>query len=217
MYYEHGALSPREEAFCRAYVLDVKRNGTQAVISAGLTENRESARVMAARLLARISVKAYIRELEREALEAAGVKSREMAAAVMREYMRIAFSDITDVIHISPSSEDPGRGDALEELARLNGGQRVIDFGETIAVPTTNLSSDVTAAIKNISVKRSAKTGMFEGIDVSMHDKLNALRVLAEASGLIKNAVALNDGAGGPVAIRWIGGDGGKSDGDGAA
>jgi predicted O-methyltransferase YrrM len=212
---EHGTLSAREEAFCREYVRDIKRNGTQAVISAGLTENRESAAVMAARMLRNVSVKARIRELEREALEAAGVKSREMAAAVMREYMRIAFSDITDVVHISPSSEDPGRGAALEELARLNGGQHVIDFGETIAVPTTNLSSDVTAAIKNISVKRSAKTGLFEGMDVSMHDKLNALRVLAEASGLVKNAVALDAGAGGPLVIRWAGEKGGKSDGDG--
>jgi phage terminase small subunit len=198
----YGGLSPKEEAFCRAYVADVKRNGTQAAIDAGLTKNRETACVTASRLLRKIKIKARVRELEREGLEAAGVKSQEMAAAVIREYMRIAFSDITDIIHISPSSGDPERANVLEELARLNGGQRVIDFGETLIVPTTGMPASVTAAIKNISVKYNAKTGMPE-VDVSLHDKMNALRILAEASGMIKNTVALTGGEGGPLVISW--------------
>jgi hypothetical protein len=198
----YGSLSPREEAFCRAYVCDVKRNGTQAAIEAGLTENRKSAAEMARRLLRKIETKSRIRELEREALEAAGVRSREMAAAVMREYMRIAFSDITDVIHVSPSYDDPERGASLAAVARLNGGQHVLDFGETIVAPTTHLPSDVTAAIKSISVRYN-KNGNPEGFDVSTHDKLSALRVLAEASGLIKNTVALTDGEGQPLTVRW--------------
>jgi predicted O-methyltransferase YrrM len=212
-----GGLSPREEAFCQAYVCDIKRNGTQAAIDAGLTENRKSAAEMASQLLRKIEVKARIRELEREALEAVGIKSPEMAAAVMREYMRIAFSDITDVIHISPSPDDPERGAVLAELARMNGGQRVIDFGETLIVPTANLPSGVTSAIKNISVKYHAKTGAAEGIDISMHDKLNALRVLAEANGMIKNQLALTDGDGGPIAMRWTTEDEGANDEPGAA
>ena len=194
-------LKPREEAFCRAYVADAKRNATKAAIEAGYTEN--SAATTGYRLLRNVQVKSRIRELEREALEASGYKLEHVGAAVMREYVRLAFSDVTDVIHISPDRSDPRREEVLEQVAKMNGGQHVIDFGEMLIVPTVDLPSDVTAAIKSIK-SNYGKKGRFEGYEVTMHDKLNALRVLAEASGVIKNQLALTAPEGGSIAIRWM-------------
>jgi phage terminase small subunit len=189
-----------QEAFCQAYVADASRNATKAAVAAGYSE--KTARTQASMLLTRLNIKARIRELEREALRNAGYDPSAMSAAVMREYVRIAFSDITDVIHVSPGRDDPDREQSLRELAELNGGQRVLDFGETLVVPTVGLPSDATAAIKGIKCSYG-KSGFFEGFEISLHDKMNALRVLAEASGVIKNTLALTGSEGGPVALRW--------------
>jgi phage terminase small subunit len=54
----------REEKFCQAYVVDL--NGTSAVIAAGYTDNRESARAMAPLILAKVSVQQRIEELSRQ-------------------------------------------------------------------------------------------------------------------------------------------------------
>jgi len=192
----------RQERFCQEYVADPKRNGTQAAIAAGYTENRDSAAVQASRLLSSVKIKARIRELEREALATAGYSADAMRAMVMREYVRLAFSDISDFYHVSPDEDDPERRRVLDDLAALHGGQRVLDFGEVIVVPTTALPSDITAAIKTVKCNYSPK-GRFLGFEVAMHDKLAALRVLAEASGVIKNELALTDPNGEPLTIRW--------------
>lgn len=57
----------REERFCHEYVIDL--NGTRAAIASGFTENRASARVIAARLLADVNVKARIDQLTKEQLQ----------------------------------------------------------------------------------------------------------------------------------------------------
>ncbi|MDR1651864.1 MAG: terminase small subunit [Synergistaceae bacterium] len=200
---EGRGLGAMEESFCQAYTSDAKRNATQAALSAGYSE--KTAGVQACQLLKRLKIKARIRELEREALRSAGYGHEEVQAAVMREYIRIAFSDVTDIIHISPGGDDPNREEILRELAGLSGGQKILDFGDTLVVPSPGLSSDVTAAVKSIKVNRG-RDGAFDGFDISMHDKLAALRVLAEASGLVKNQISLADAEGGPVTVkmRWM-------------
>ena len=194
-------LKPKHEAFCQAYVADPKRNATKAAIAAGYKEN--SAAVTVCRILKKANIRSRIRELEREALAAAGYEAEHIRAAVMRELVRLAFSDISDIIHVSPDRNDPRREETLRELARVNGGQRILDFGEVIVVPTVSLPMDVTAAIKSIKCVYS-KGGAFKGFEFDMHDKMNAIRVLAEASGLIKNQLALTDADGGPVSVRWM-------------
>ena len=200
-----GFLSAPEEAFCQAYVSDLKRNATAAVMAAGYTDNKNSAGVIGHRLLRNVSVKARIRQLEREALEAGGYDLEALKVSVMREYARIAFSDITDVVHISPegASEGPERVKIHDRLAQMNGGQRLLDFGETLVAPTTNLPADVTAAIKGIKAIYTGKSGVFRGFEITMHDKMNALGVIAEACGIKKNQVALTDADGGPLVFNW--------------
>jgi phage terminase small subunit len=197
------ALPSRQETFCQAYVADPKRVASRAAAAAGYSES--TAKSQASRLLTNVAVRARIRELEREALAASGWETEHIRAAVMREYVRIAFSDITDVVHVSPGEGDPERQKALDALAMMSGGQRALDFGETLVMPTTALTSEATAAIKSIKCCYG-RAGDFQGFEVNMHDKLNALRVLAEASGLIRNSLAVTGEDGGPVAICWANG-----------
>ena len=191
-----------KEKFCHAYVADIRRNGTQAAIDAGYTQNRASAAVQASRLLRDVKVKARVRELEVDALAEAGYSGDTMKTMVMREYVRIAFSDASDFYIVSPNQDDPNRQKILEDLSSINGGQSVLDFGEVLVVPTCNLPSDVTAAIKNVKCNYDRK-GNFLGFEIDMYDKLAALRVLAEASGVVKNTLALTDPNGEPLTIRW--------------
>lgn len=196
-----------KEKFCQAYVADIRRNGTQAAIDAGYTQNRNSAAVQASRLLRDVKVKARVRELEREALAESGYSGEAMRAMVMREYVRLAFSDISDFYHISPNQNDPERQKVLDDLSALHGGQRVLDFGEVVVVPTTMLPSEITAAIKAVKCNYD-KRGNFLGFEIDMYDKLAALRILAEVSGVIKNTLALTDPNGEPLTIRWDTGNG---------
>ncbi len=55
-------LSPKEERFCREYVVDY--NGTQAAIRSGYKES--DARNRACRLLTKADISARVRELQRE-------------------------------------------------------------------------------------------------------------------------------------------------------
>ena len=195
-----------KEKFCQAYVADIRRNGTQAALDAGYSNTRGSAAVQASRMLRDVKVKARIRELEREALAEAGYSGDTMKAMVMREYVRIAFSDASDFYIVSPNRDDPARKQVLADLAALHGGQSVLDFGEVLVVPTCHLPSDITAAIKNVKCNYD-KHGGFLGFEINMHDKLAALRVLAEASGVIKNTLALTAADGEALTIRWASGD----------
>ena len=57
-----GKLSPKEERFCREYVIDY--NGTQAAIRSGYKES--DARNRACRLLTKADISARVRELQHE-------------------------------------------------------------------------------------------------------------------------------------------------------
>ena len=176
-------LNAMQERFCQEYAADARSNATRAAIVAGYSE--KTAYSQASRLLKSVEVKARVRELRQCALEASGYDKETLRVAVMRELVRIGFSDITDVVQISPSSQDPNRKDVLDALASLSGGQRILDFGELLIAPTPNLSADTTAAIKSIKCKTD-KDGQITGIDVDMHDKIQALRLLAEPAGITK-------------------------------
>ena len=205
-------LSPLKEAFCRAYAADISRNGTAAAIAAGYTDKPASAAVTASRLLKDVKVRGRIRELEREALAEAGYDGAQMRAMVMREYVRLAFSNITDFYYISPDRYDPSREETIRAIAAMHGGQRPLDFGETLIVPTVCLPDEVTAAIKKVKCEYD-KHGDVLGFEIDMHDKLAALRVLAEATGAVKNSVEVTGEDGGPLAFKWALGEGeGKND-----
>jgi hypothetical protein len=126
-----------------------------------------------------------------------------MRAAVMREYVRLAFSNITDFYHISPDRNDPDREETIKAIAAMHGGQRPLDFGEVLIVPTTCLPDEITASIKKVKCDYD-RFGNAIGFEIDMYDKLAALRVLAEATGAIKNSVEVTGTDGGPLSFAWL-------------
>lgn len=178
-------LNAMEEQFCAAYVADIRRNATQAAISAGYSER--SAYNQGSRLLMKDGVRERIRELEREAVHAATEDPKKLAAHLYRTLINTAMSDITDVIQVV-NPENPLYEDAKSAQVADEDGQLQLDLGAPILYVrgTRELSSDVTSAIKSI---RRTK----EGIQVEMHGRDTALRILAEATGIIKGSgVELN-------------------------
>ena len=176
-------LNAMQERFCLEYAADARSNATRAAIVAGYSE--KTAYSQASRLLKSVEVKARVRELRQQALLQSGFDKETLRVAVMRELTRIGFSDVTDVVQISPAKEDSNRNEVLSALAAQNGGQRMLDFGHTLVSPTPCLSQDVTAAIKGIKLN-TGKDGIVLGIEVDMYDKMQALKLLAEVAGVTK-------------------------------
>lgn len=182
-------LNETQEKFCLEYVSDPKSNATQAAIRAGYAE--KSARVKASQLLTKGNIKARIRELRREALEKSGYDKDSVRELVMRRLVAIVSTNVTDVIQISPDRNDPNRDEILEELARLHGGQSMIDFGEMLLAPTSNMPEEVTAALKSLNIKQIPRTnGM--SVEVDLHDPIAAAKLLAEITGLKSPEVQVN-------------------------
>lgn len=182
-------LNEMQEKFCLEYVSDPKSNATQAAIRAGYAE--KSARVKASQLLTKGNIKARIRELRREALEKSGYDKENIRELVMRRLAAIVSTHITDVVQISPDRNDPNRDEILEELARLHGGQSMIDFGEMLIAPTSNMPEEVTAALKSLNIKQIPRTNSMS-VEVDLHDPIAAAKLLAEITGLKSPEVQVN-------------------------
>ena len=184
-------LNQMQEKFCLEYVVDPKSNATQAAIRAGYAE--KSARVKASQLLTKGNIKARIRELRREALEKSGYDKENIREMIMRRLTGIVSTHVTDVIQISPDSNDPKREEILKDLAELHGGQMMLDFGEMIAAPTTAMNEETTSAIRSLKLKPATDKSE-AGIEVDLYDPIAAAKLLAEITGLKEsdNSVNLN-------------------------
>ena len=173
-------LSVMEEEFCAAYVTDIRRNATQAAISAGYSER--SAYNQGSRLLEREWVKERIRELVRETIHAAAEDPKQLAVHIYRALINTAMSDITDVVQIVHPGEDLYEAAKDAQVAEENG-QMFLDLDAPVLYVkgTRDLSPDVTSAIKSI---RKTK----DGLQIEMHGRDTALRILSEATGIIKGS-----------------------------
>jgi len=169
-----------EEEFCAAYVTDIRRNATQAAISAGYSER--SAYNQGSRLLEREWVKERIRELVRETIHAAAEDPKQLAVHIYRALINTAMSDITDVVQIVHPGEDLYEAAKDAQVAEENG-QMFLDLDAPVLYVkgTRDLSPDVTSAIKSI---RKTK----DGLQIEMHGRDTALRILSEATGIIKGS-----------------------------
>ncbi len=87
-------LTPKQERFCEEYVLDC--NGAAAAVRAGYSPN--AAKESAYRLLHQEPIRARIERLQAERTERLGFTVDD----VVREYGRIAFAQITDVLTFGP-------------------------------------------------------------------------------------------------------------------
>lgn len=83
-------LTPKQEQFCREYVVDL--NATQAAKRAGYS--KKSARIIAAQNLSKLNIQYRLQQLVDELQKNTGVN----AERVIREYAKVGFSNIKDFI-----------------------------------------------------------------------------------------------------------------------
>jgi hypothetical protein len=173
-------LKPQQERFCVEYVNDLKRNQTQAAIRAGYSER--SAYSIASENMRKPEILQRIKELEREALEAAGYSAEALKPVIMRQLVGQATTDVSEITEVI-YSDDAQRQKALDQVADAQGGQWSIDFGQPLLYvkPTSEWTTEQRAAVKTIEMTK-------EGIRIVPHDKLAALRLLTDITGLTKAA-----------------------------
>ena len=151
-------LSEKERLFCLYYVKYF--NGTQAALKAGYS--KDGAHVQASRLLRRERVSSYIKELKGELVENVFVEAMD----VLKEYIKIAFADITNY---------------------LNFGQREITIQDDDGNEVTRLVNFVDlyeADMVDGSIITEVKQGR-DGISVKLADKMKALDKLAQYFDLV--------------------------------
>ena len=166
------------EMFCQAFVADPKRNAARAAIAAGYSA--KSARCKACQLMKCEDIRARIKELEAETLAESGYSPEEVRALCMRTLLGIISTDAADIMQVVYPDADPAlREMAMEQAAEADGGQLRFDLGapELFIKPTEDLTLQERAAVKSI---RRIKGDWA----VEMHDKLSALKLMAEIAGI---------------------------------
>lgn len=83
---KQNALTPKQEQFCREYIVDL--NATQAAIRAGYSE--KTAREQASRLLSKVNVGTRIQSL----MNARAKRVEVNADTILRELLKLALSDL---------------------------------------------------------------------------------------------------------------------------
>ncbi|MDC2867573.1 terminase small subunit [Bacillus sp. BP-3] len=151
-------LTEKERLFCLYYVKYF--NGTQAALRAGYT--KESAHVQASRLLRRERVASYIKELKGELVENVFVEAMD----VLKEYIKIAFADITNYLNFGQREITVKDEDGNEET-------RVVNFVDLYE-----------ADMVDGSIITEVKQGR-DGISVKLADKMKALDKLAQYFDLV--------------------------------
>lgn len=85
------ALTKKENQFCEQWII-CNGNGTDAALKAGYSQNRNSARAIASKMLAKVNIQARIKELRREGAERAEITIEK----VLRNHWLMATVDPKD-------------------------------------------------------------------------------------------------------------------------
>ncbi|HEK9103318.1 TPA: terminase small subunit [Bacillus pseudomycoides] len=155
---EDEELTEKERLFCLYFVKYF--NGTQAAIKAGYA--KESAHVQSSRLLRRERVSSYIKELKGELVENVFVEAMD----VLKEYIKIAFADITNYVTF---------------------GQREVEFESEDGTPITRMMNFVDLQDHEVvdgSIITEVKQGR-DGVSIKLADKMKALDKLAQYFDLV--------------------------------
>ncbi|MGG1339895.1 terminase small subunit [Bacillus toyonensis] len=155
---EDEELSERERLFCLYYVKYF--NGTQAALKSGYS--KDGAHVQASRLLRRERVSSYIKEIKGELIENVFVEAMD----VLKEYIKIAFADITNYV---------------------NFGQREVEFEDDDGNQFTRMMNYVDlheADMVDGSLITEVKQGK-DGVSIKLADKMKALDKLAQYFDLV--------------------------------
>lgn len=151
-------LTPKQKRFCEEYIKDC--NATQAYIRAGYRASPDIARREGYKLLTKPDLQAYIQQLQK----ARSSRVEIDADRVLKEYARIAFSNVTDVLSF--------------------------DGGGVTIKDSKDLSQDVTAALDSIEcVTIDSEASSRTAVKVKMHSKIVALGAIAKLIGMDKEAM----------------------------
>ncbi|PFD98910.1 terminase [Bacillus sp. AFS023182] len=168
---EDEELTEKERLFCLYFVKYF--NGTQAAIKAGYT--KESAHVQASRLLRRERVSSYIKELKGELVENVFVEAMD----VLKEYIKIAFADITNYITFGQKEieVEVGENTTFDE----EGNEITETITEARLVNYVDLQDH---DMVDGSIITEVKQGR-DGISIKLPDKMKALDKLAQYFDLV--------------------------------
>ncbi|MBO1583165.1 terminase small subunit [Bacillus sp. XF8] len=156
---EDEELTEKERLFCLYYVKYF--NGTQAAIKAGYA--KESAHVQSSRLLRRERVASYIKELKGELVENIFIE----AIDVLKEYVKIAFADITNYVTFGQ-----------REVQAMGAFGPLEDEDGNPIMKTVNYVDFNESDMVDGSILTEVKQGK-EGVSIKLADKMKALDKLS--------------------------------------
>lgn len=164
-------LKPKQKVFCEEYIIDL--NGTQAAARAGYS--KKTSNEIAAELLAKPSIKAYIQLL----LDARSQKTEITAARVLKELAAIAFANIDDFVKVTEE-------EVIETVQGEDGGMTPNKrrYRTVEVFPTDTVDKEKIPAISSIKQGKS-------GIELKIHDKEKALELLGRHLGMWNDKLQL--------------------------
>lgn len=168
---EDEELTEKERLFCLYYVKYF--NGTQAALKSGYS--KDGAHVQASRLLRRERVSSYIKELKGELVENVFVEAMD----VLKEYIKIAFADITNYITFGQKEieVEVGENTTFDE----DGNEITETITEARLVNYVDLQDH---DMVDGSIITEVKQGR-DGISIKLADKMKALDKLAQYFDLV--------------------------------
>ncbi len=118
-------MTRKQKRFCEEYLIDL--NATQAAIRAGYSPN--TANEQGARLLANVSIRAYIDKAMAERSKRTGIN----ADRVLRELAKVAFVNAPDVIDLDKAVvKDGAESDDTATIVGVKVKCSVTETGQTI-------------------------------------------------------------------------------------
>jgi len=177
---DKNGLTEKMRAFCREYIKDY--NGTRACIRSGYGEKYAAG--SAHRLLQSQAIQTQIRAEERKYQNRYRVEKEK----IIRELSLSAFSDITDYMTFTDDGKMVLTIDQITpEAAR--------------ALKTVKEKADA------ITVKGEQKDDVYYSkvqTEITLHDKLEALKLLGQEIGMFKNKCEVTGKDGGPIRIESL-------------
>jgi phage terminase small subunit len=150
-------LTPKQKRFCEEYLKDC--NATQAYIRAGYKGSVGTAEVESFKLLRNPKVQACIQQSQ----AARSQRTQIDADRVLKEYARIAFANITDILSF--------------------------DSGGVTVKDSKDLQPDITAALESLDCSTvESEAGARTSVKIRMHSKISALNMIAKLIGMDKEA-----------------------------
>lgn len=122
-------LTDKQERFCREYAIDF--NGTQAAIRAGYS--KKTAQQISDQNLSKLVIQKFIAEIQKPIIEDLNLKQVD----VLKEYMKIGFSNIQDYIK---------QGFEIDDIVKLERDKAAAI--ESIQVTTSETEYGVTRSVK---------------------------------------------------------------------